>query len=188
MVNYQLGKIYKIVGSGLVYIGSTCEPTLARRLAGHVKDYKGYLKGYSKYVSSFKILEHGNYEIVLIENCPCNNKDELHQKEAYFKQTTECVNINNPFGLDVEKYKASNKIYNASRVMEKKIWYDNNKHTQKYIESSHKKCKKYYDKMKVIINMKRSYRRRSKRINNKIRAGLELIHQIDRLKHKFQKV
>ena len=30
MVNYQLGKIYKIVGSGLVYIGSTCEPTLAR--------------------------------------------------------------------------------------------------------------------------------------------------------------
>ena len=35
MVNYQLGKIYKIVDNtnGNIYIGSTCEPTLARRLA-----------------------------------------------------------------------------------------------------------------------------------------------------------
>ena len=40
MVNYQLGKIYKIVDldSNKCYVGSTCEPTLARRLANHVSD------------------------------------------------------------------------------------------------------------------------------------------------------
>ena len=47
MVNYELGKIYIIESnvSGDVYIGSTCEPTLARRLAGHVIDYKRFLNG-----------------------------------------------------------------------------------------------------------------------------------------------
>ena len=35
MPDYSKGKIYKIVCNvtGLVYVGSTCEPTLARRLA-----------------------------------------------------------------------------------------------------------------------------------------------------------
>ena len=42
MVNYQLGKIYKIVAGDLMYIGSTCEPTLSRRLTNHVCDYKSW--------------------------------------------------------------------------------------------------------------------------------------------------
>ena len=37
MVNYQLGKIYKLVDNtnGNIYIGSTCLPYLSSRLAGH---------------------------------------------------------------------------------------------------------------------------------------------------------
>ena len=40
MANYQLGKICKIIDldSNQCYIGSTCEPTLAKRLAKHVSD------------------------------------------------------------------------------------------------------------------------------------------------------
>ena len=34
--------------------GSTCKPILARRLAGHITDYKKYLKGTFHYLSSFK--------------------------------------------------------------------------------------------------------------------------------------
>ena len=47
MVNYQLGKIYKIVDNtnNNIYIGSTCEPTLARRLSNHICVYKKYLEG-----------------------------------------------------------------------------------------------------------------------------------------------
>lgn len=68
-MNYQLGKIYKIVDldSNKCYVGSTCEPTLARRLANHVSDYKQHLKGKGSYVSSFIILAMDDYDIVLLE-------------------------------------------------------------------------------------------------------------------------
>ncbi len=54
MPDYSKGKIYKIVcnTTGLVYIGSTCEPTLARRLAGHRGAYNAFLKGKCKKSSS----------------------------------------------------------------------------------------------------------------------------------------
>ena len=47
MVNYQIGKIYKIVCNitDECYIGSTCEPTLAMRLSKHVACYKRWKSG-----------------------------------------------------------------------------------------------------------------------------------------------
>ena len=94
MLNYQLGKIYKIECNvtGKVYIGSTCEPILARRLAGHVGNYRCYLNGTSNYVSSFDILQNEDYDIVLIESYPCNSKDELHARERYHTNNIDCVN------------------------------------------------------------------------------------------------
>ena len=46
MVNYQLGKIYKIVCNitDECYVGSTCQPTLAHRLTKHVSAYKRFLR------------------------------------------------------------------------------------------------------------------------------------------------
>jgi hypothetical protein len=94
MPDYQLGKIYKIECNvtGKVYIGSTCEPTLARRLTKHVGSYRCYLKGTYPYVSSFDILQSGNYDIVLIESYPCNSKDELHARERYHTNNIDCIN------------------------------------------------------------------------------------------------
>ncbi len=100
-MNYQLGKIYKIVDldSNKCYIGSTCEPTLARRLAKHVSNYKQYLKGKGTYISSYIILAMDDYDIVLLEKYPCNSKDELHAKERYYSQLLPCVNKNKNQGL-----------------------------------------------------------------------------------------
>jgi hypothetical protein len=94
MPDYQLGKIYKIECNvtGKVYIGRTCEPILARRLAGHITDYNKYLKGTYHYVSSFDVLQNKNYDIVLIESYPCTSKDELHARERYHTNNIECVN------------------------------------------------------------------------------------------------
>jgi hypothetical protein len=93
-IDYSKGKIYKIIDldSNECYIGSTCEPTLARRLAGHVSCYKSYLNGNYHYVTSFKIIQNGDYDIVLIENYPCNSKDELHARESHYTQSMDCVN------------------------------------------------------------------------------------------------
>lgn len=59
------------------YVGSTCEPTLAKRLTKHVSNYKRHLNGAKQYLTSFKVLENENYSIVLIEKFPCDSKDEL---------------------------------------------------------------------------------------------------------------
>ena len=82
MVNYSLGKIYKVVDNTNenIYIGGTCEPTLAKKLSKHIVDYKRFLKGTYNYATVFKILENNNYDIILIENYPCNKKDELHAR------------------------------------------------------------------------------------------------------------
>ena len=94
MVNYQLGKIYKIIhlDTNECYIGSTCEPTLAQRLAKHVANHKAYTKGTGGYCTSYIIIEKDDYDIILIENYPCNNRDELHARESHFTQTVACVN------------------------------------------------------------------------------------------------
>jgi len=94
MVNYQHGKIYKIEchQTGLIYIGSTSEPTLARRLSNHIKNYRYWKKTGEKYTTSYKIFENENYDISLLESYPCNTRDELTAREKHYIKTTECVN------------------------------------------------------------------------------------------------
>ena len=93
-IDYSLAKLYKIEPLNPddetdVYIGSTCEPTLARRMLGHRRDYLSWKAGKFHYVSSFKLFEKygvNNCNIFLIENFPCDNKDQLGKQEGqYFK-------------------------------------------------------------------------------------------------------
>ena len=102
MPNYQNGKIYKIVcnNTGKQYIGSTTQKYLTSRLAKH-RDI--YLKGNKRFTSK-EVLEGGNYNIVLIENCPCNSKDELQKRERHFIETLECVNKTIPGRTRKEYY------------------------------------------------------------------------------------
>jgi hypothetical protein len=110
MVNFENAKIYKIVcdTTGLVYYGSTCEPTLARRLAKHVGYYRAFLKNEFTFVSSFKVLENNNYTIVLVENVDCESKDQLLARERYYIENNDCVNKNIPGRTDKE-YRDDNK-------------------------------------------------------------------------------
>jgi hypothetical protein len=96
-VDYRLAKIYKIESlnpddESDIYIGSTCEPTLARRLAKHVSDYIRWKNGKKHFITSFTIIEGGNYDIVLIEDCPCTRQDELHKRERFYIESISCVN------------------------------------------------------------------------------------------------
>ena len=110
MVNYQLGKIYKIVcnTTGLTYYGSTCEKTLALRLSHHKASYKRYLNQNSNFVTSFEILKNNNYEIILVENCPCNSKDELHARERFYIESNSCINKYIP-NRTIKEYRELNK-------------------------------------------------------------------------------
>lgn len=144
MDRYKNGKIYKIVcnKTGLCYIGSTCEPTLALRLAKHRSNYKTYINGNGNYISSYQVLENNDYSIVLLESIECNSKDELLARERFYIENTECVNMRKrPFVSEdennerIKKYRETNK---DSIISYKVINRD-------HIKNS---WKKYYDKNK----------------------------------------
>jgi hypothetical protein len=97
MSDFSKAKIYKIVCNvtGFVYIGSTVQK-ISQRLRSHRFDYKKYLDGEYHYVTSFKILENANYEIILIEDYPCERKEELLARERHWIENTVCVNKHIP--------------------------------------------------------------------------------------------
>ena len=98
MNRYNNGKIYKVidVGYNKCYIGSTCEG-LSRRMERHRRDYKSYLEGkvnqkHTKSIDIFREYGIDNVKIELIENYPCESKEELLKREGFYIQTTDCVN------------------------------------------------------------------------------------------------
>ena len=112
MNRYENGKIYKIVDVGYnkCYIGSTCE-SLSRRMAKHRHQYNSYLKGKHGKTRSFLLFDEfgiENCKIELIEQCPCNNKEELRQKEGHYIKNTDCVNRQTA-GRSKEEYRHENK-------------------------------------------------------------------------------
>lgn len=97
MVNYQNGKIYKIISNQIdkVYIGSTTQP-LCERLAGHRNNYKRYLANKDPYMTSFELIKYDDAKIILLENYPCKNKEELCSKEQdWIDKTPNNVNGTN---------------------------------------------------------------------------------------------
>lgn len=80
MKDYSKGKIYKIIDSsnGDIYIGSTVQ-TLKQRYSGH---HLFYL--YEK--------NRDDCEIFLIEDYPCENKQQLEDREKYYINSFDCIN------------------------------------------------------------------------------------------------
>lgn len=130
MPNYQNGKIYRIVcnQTGLQYIGSTTIPLVAR-LSYHRTLLKDGRSGTSKIV-----LENNDYNIVLIEDYPCDRKEELLQKERFYIETMECVNKKVPMQTQKEWYEK-----NREELIERqKIWNNNNKDKLKEYQNTFK--------------------------------------------------
>lgn len=100
MVNYENGKVYCIRShkTDMIYIGSTTLP-LSQRLAKHNSCYKELIGSGRKtrLPTSTKIIEQGDAYIELLENCPCQSKEQLFMKEAeWIRKTPNCVNIQVP--------------------------------------------------------------------------------------------
>jgi hypothetical protein len=73
---YQNGKIYQIISYShpdLIYYGSTIQ-SLSVRVASHRRDMKN-----GKNVSSKSIICFEDAKILLVENYPCKNKEDLNK-------------------------------------------------------------------------------------------------------------
>jgi hypothetical protein len=113
-----------------------------------VSQYKSYSLGKStKYVSSFKVLELDDFNIVLIENYPCNTKDELLARERHYTQLLPCVNkmrnqgIYNELGLSeyMKQYRTQNKdLLRAKKTQYVELNKDKVKASKKLYYETHK--------------------------------------------------
>jgi len=131
-MDYQNGKIYKLVCSETqqIYIGSTCQP-LFKRKYGHKTQIK---KKCSKQNVSYK--DFIEPEIFLVEDFPCERKEQLLARERHHIENTDCVNIEIP----------------RSKKESSQVSFEKNKH--KYREGYRQRAAKYYEDNKEEIKKK----------------------------------
>ena len=143
MNRYENGKIYKItdVGYNKCYIGSTCE-SLSKRMERHRKQYKEYIKGRMKKkttaIDIFNEFGIENCKIELIENYPCQSKEELFKREGGHIKATECVN-RQIAGRTQQEWKLDNpeqarEYYERGKVRARAYYH---KHKEEIIEKRH---------------------------------------------------
>ena len=96
MNRYSKGKIYKVVNIGYnkMYIGSTVE-SLSKRMERRRSKYKEYLRGDGDNTRVYWLFDEfgvENCRIELIENYPCNGREELEAQEGKHQQNNKCIN------------------------------------------------------------------------------------------------
>ena len=109
---YLGGKIYSIRSylTDKIYIGSTVQ-RLSNRLSEHKKDFDRYNNGkLIKYVSSSEIIKYGDAYIELIEDFPCDNKEQLNRREGEFIRKNKDIIVNKRVaGQTNKEYRELNK-------------------------------------------------------------------------------
>lgn len=183
---YQNGKIYKIYNieePEKIYVGSTYQP-LSGRFRDHKKSYRSYLNGTGTHPSFYSYVnkyDYGwdNFRIELIEDCPCENREQLHRREGYWIQTLKATLNKFIAGRTKKQYRQDNKDtikehkkqyrrYNKDTIKERaKQYYHNNKDTIK------EHIKQYYQNNKdKIKEYQQQYRQKRKDANLKTDTGV----------------
>lgn len=147
---YQNGKIYKVININepdKFYVGSTCNP-LCKRMVLHRSACKKESDNRKFYIS---MREEGieNFKIILIENYPCDSKDELRAREQYYiEQLNPVFNMKSAYSTEEHK----KQYYEANKEQIKQYYEANNEQI--------KQQKKQYYKLhrEEILKRKKEYR------------------------------
>jgi len=171
---YQNAKIYQIVGNvenSKRYIGSTVQP-LSKRMGCHRDTYRTI----NTYTSREIFDEYGieNCSIVLIENFPCDSKEELFKRERYWIETMDCVNKCIPTRTKKERYED-----NKEEILNKmKIYRNSNKdEVNERIRKIKQNNKDYYEEQ-FICECGGKYKRCSKTVHFKTKKHQKYISTI----------
>jgi len=173
MPNYQNGKIYKIesLEGDCVYYGSTTQK-LCLRMGEHRKHYR-----YNRDITSKQVLCFNDAKIYLVENYPCNSKEELHAREGYYIKNNVCINKNIP-GRDQKQYYNENK---EQILKYRKKYYIDNK------EDVLKQHKKYYQENKEdVLKHQKQYYKENKEDVIKYKKQYYQENKEDVIKHQKQ--
>jgi len=146
-MDYANGKIYTIHSyhTDLYYIGSTTS-TLTKRLYEHNSYYKQ-----GKTCESSEIIKYGDAYIVLLEEFPCFNKNQLNKREIeLIREHKNCINKK----TDKQSYYLKNK--------DKRVEYQR-QYDEVNREQIIERRKQYYEANKdKFFEYNREYRQRKK--------------------------
>ena len=178
MVNYINGKVYAIRSyeTDRYYIGATCS-LLHKRFFQH-KNAKNSDK--ANYCTSHEILKYDDCYIELIEDFPCENKNQLQKREGELirENKENCVNCVIPKRTH-EEYKIDNK----EKVREwKKMSYERNK------EKVLKSCKEYREANKDKIKITKQVYQEANKEQIKIKKQVYYEKNKDYIHDKLNKV
>lgn len=140
-MDYKNGRIYKITSDSTdkIYIGSTCQP-LYKRMGEHRCSYKRFLNGNKIKSTSYELIKLDDAIITLIEDYPCERKEQLHARERYHIELNKdiCINKNIPTRTKKEWYEE-----NKEGIAEKdKQYQDTNKEKIKEQKNEYYQCNK----------------------------------------------
>ena len=152
-MDFSNGKIYRIrsAHSELPYIGSTVD-SLEERFDEHQRWYKKWINSGKQrtsgmYCSSAEILKYPDSKIELVENYPCNSKEELREYEGSFQNPgVNCVNLK--------------KAGRAFAEWHKTVYYPKNK--EKLLKQQKAPHIKAYRKERILCECGTLYRRSDK--------------------------
>ena len=118
-MDYKNGKIYQILNNinDEVYVGSTIQP-LSKRLHCH-KSQSDSLVRKNKLHELMRTIGKNNCYIELIENYPCNTKEELLAREGHYIR--ERATLNQQIAGRTRKERRE---VNAEHIKEKQRIYD----------------------------------------------------------------
>ena len=164
MVNYQNGKVYKIINENneIIYIGSTAEEKLCKRYAKHK-------------------LKAPNHKIILIENYSCNSKEELRKREQeIIEEHNNLLNKQRAYNSEEDKKQYDKKYSKEYRE-------DNKDYYKEYHKKYYEENKKYYENNKIEILEKAKQKVNCPHCNCEIQQGNLKRHQKRNICLKFQK-
>lgn len=144
-MDYANGKVYKIVNDidDEIYVGSTRD-SLCKRMSSHRSMAKNPLGKYSQGKIYQKMrgcgIEH--FRIVLVEEYPCKNKDQLRAREEYWRKELQAtLNSVSAYTSKEEAKKRNNDYYHEHHdyFLQKKREYN-----KKNKEEINKKNREYH--------------------------------------------
>lgn len=134
------------------YVGSTCS-SLVKRRGGHKKD--AVKRPNAKVYTHFNNIGWDNVMIELIENFPCNSKDELLKREQeLIDELAPTLNMHKAFGYDHKVYNANYHAVNKQAIADRKaikILCECGVTAGKASIASHKKTKKHFEYINNLI-------------------------------------
>lgn len=117
MIDYKKSKTFKLICNvtNLQFIGGCCEP-LSSKKSHYLHEFRSKKNKQILNSPIRKVLENDNCSIILIENFPCDSKEELDARVYFHITQNICVNLDK---MDLEQvYESEKKVadYNKSKI------------------------------------------------------------------------